>query len=48
MNNRERQQQDSMRIITWTLFFSITFIVAMLILNWFLDIINYFFPSFKH
>ena len=47
MNNRERQQQDSMKIIVWTIFGVMTLIVVILVLNWIGDIVNYFFPPFK-
>ena len=47
MDNRERQREDSMKIIVWTIVFAMALIVLILLSNWFIDIINYFFPPSK-
>jgi hypothetical protein len=47
MDNRERQQQDSMRIITWTIVFVISFILVMLFVQTCNDVLDHYFPPHK-
>jgi hypothetical protein len=47
MDNRERQQQDSMKVIAWTIIFAVSFILVMLVIQACYDVINHYFPPHK-
>jgi hypothetical protein len=47
MDKRERQQLDSMRVITWTIIFAISFILVMLCIETCNNILDHYFPPHK-